>query len=202
MSKKSRRAPRVSKGSLSVIATLLLGSAALRIAAGGGEAWAKAEEQFQSRAVENVEPQVPTQQVCESDEDYAAMLEAFSKREQRLDAREASIEARMEALARADQDIAAQLVELRKAEDNLSRTLAFADQAAERDIGKLVTVYEAMKPKDTAALFEEMEPKFAAGFLARMKPEAAAGVMAGLSPDAAYTISVVLAGRNMDTPKE
>ncbi|MEZ5673973.1 MAG: hypothetical protein R3D81_01625 [Thalassovita sp.] len=80
--------------------------------------------------------------------------------------------------------------------------MAVADQAAERDIGTLVAVYENMKPKDAAPLFEEMDPNFAAGFLSRMKPEAAAGIMAGLSPNVAYTISVVLAGRNAEAPKE
>lgn len=201
MSKASRRAPRVSRGSLSVIATLLIGSAALRIAAGGGEAWAKAEEHFQSSPTPQELP-VAQPQECKTDEDYAAMLEAFSHRESRLDAREASIEARMQALTQADRNIAAKLEELRSAEDALSRTLQFADQAAEKDVGKLVAVYESMKPKDAAALFEEMEPNFAAGFLARMQPEAAAGVMAGLTPETAYTISVVLAGRNVGVPKE
>ncbi|MGH1355020.1 MAG: MotE family protein [Thalassovita sp.] len=202
MSKRSRRPPRVSRGSLSVIATLLIGSAALRIAAGGGEAWAKAEERFQAASAEQEVVPLVAPQVCETDEEYAAMLEAFDLRKRRLDEREASIDARMQALTQADRDIAVQLAELREAEDALSRTLQFADQASERDVGRLVTVYETMKPKDAAALFEEMEPNFAAGFLARMKPEAAAGVMTGLTPETAYTISVVLAGRNMGVPKE
>ena len=83
-----------------------------------------------------------------------------------------------------------------------SPTLALADGATEADVARLTTVYEQMKPKESAALFEEMDPTFAAGFLARMRPEAAAGIMAGLSPEAAYTISVVLAGRNGAVPTE
>lgn len=47
-----------------------------------------------------------------------------------------------------------------------------------------------------------MDPGFAAGFLGRMRPEAAAGIMTGLSPETAYTISVVLAGRNADVPRD
>jgi flagellar motility protein MotE (MotC chaperone) len=192
----------VSRGSLSVIATLLIGSAALRVAAGGSEAWAKAEEHIQATAATQPKIEEPAPQVCETEEDYAAMLEVFAQRERKLDEREASIDARMKALAQADREISAQLAELQDAEDALSRTLQFADKAAERDVDKLVSVYETMKPKDAAALFEEMEPNFAAGFLARMQPEAAAGVMAGLSPETAYTISVVLAGRNVGVPKE
>ena len=80
--------------------------------------------------------------------------------------------------------------------------LAVAEKAAEGDLSRLTSVYEAMKPKDAAALFEAMEPEFAAGFLGRMRPDAAAGIMTGLSPETAYMISVVLAGRNARAPTE
>lgn len=198
--KKKQRRPNSSKGSLSLIASLLIGSALLRVLAGSGEAWAKVEERFAQNPTAETALQA-SEPVCETDDDYAAMLEAFARREDRLDERENAINQRMALLQQADRDIGLKLEELRTAEAQLSRTLEFADQAAERDIDKLVAVYEAMKPKDAAALFEEMEPNFAAGFLAHMQPEIAAGVLAGLSPEAAYTISVVLAGRNMDVPK-
>lgn len=203
MRKKQRRAPKVSRGSLSLIASLLIGSAILRVIAGSGEAWAKVEAQFQGQGVSaHSQTSESPPASCEPEEDYAEMLDAFQRRAAALDKREASIEKRMEVLTNADREITVKLEELRQAEADLARTLAFADQAAERDIDKLVAVYAAMKPKNAAALFEEMEPNFAAGFLARMQPEAAAGVMAGLSAEAAYTISVVMAGRNVDVPKE
>ena len=74
--------------------------------------------------------------------------------------------------------------------------------AVENDLAALTSVYENMKPKEAAPLFEAMDPVFAAGFLARMRPEVAAGIMAKLSPDAAYSISVILAGRNANVPRE
>ena len=91
---------------------------------------------------------------------------------------------------------------LTDAEEKLAATLAQTDHAADKDVARLVAVYERMKPKDAAPLFEEMAPEFAAGFLARMRPEAAAAVMAGLAPPRAYAISVLLAGRNAKAPKE
>lgn len=201
MTRRKRRIVRAGRGTLSVIACLLIGSAMIRSVSGAGEAWAKAAEQLQpftevERAAEIVPP------TCQPEEDMKAMLAALEAREKRLDTREAGMRDRMEALAVADQEITARLQELQQIEQELSRTLAIADQAAERDIGTLVAMYENMKSKDAAALFEEMDPNFAAGFLSRMKPEAAAGIMAGLSPNVAYTISVVLAGRNAEAPKE
>ena len=47
-----------------------------------------------------------------------------------------------------------------------------------------------------------MEPSFAAGFLGRMRADVAAAILAGLEPDLAYSISVELAGRNADVPRE
>ena len=55
-----------------------------------------------------------------------------------------------------------------------------ADGAAEKDIARMTTVYEAMKPAEAAQIFERMDVAFAAGLLARMRPEAAANVLTGM----------------------
>lgn len=205
MKRKKRRIARVGRGSLSIIACLLIGSALIRVTAGADEAWAKAEEHFQKPELQETSAMntaSAASNVCNGDAEIAEMLAAFDDREKRLSRREERLNERLDALAIADREVTARMQELQQIEQKLSRTLAIADQAAERDISKLVSVYENMKSKDAAALFEEMDPNFAAGFLARMQPEAAAGVMAGLSPSTAYTISVVLAGRNAEAPKE
>jgi len=98
-------------------------------------------------------------------------------------------------------EIERRIVALEETENRLSATMERASTAAAKDIERLIQVYENMKPKETAALFEAMEPTFAAGFIARMRPDAAAGIMAGLDPNVAYTISVILAGRNAEAPK-
>ncbi len=72
----------------------------------------------------------------------------------------------------------------------------------EKDIQNLTAVYQAMKPKDAAALFETMSPDFAAGFLGRMPPDSAAAILSGMSAEAAYGVSVIVAGRNADVPKD
>lgn len=137
-------------------------------------------------------------------QDFAAGSELLDPLVAELEARRAELEEREAAVERrereADQlatDIAAQLTDLEAAEKRLERLLAVARTAAETDIAQLVSVYEAMKPKDTARIFAEMTPDFAAGFLARMQPEVAARVVAALDPEKAYSISVVLAGRNL-----
>ena len=101
----------------------------------------------------------------------------------------------------AEAEIAERLEELRAAEAELAATVAQVETAAESDLGRLVQVYESMKPGDAAALFQTMAPEFAAGFIGRMNPNAAAAILTGLEPDTAYTISVIIAGRNANAPR-
>jgi len=199
-SKTKKRRGRPNTGTLLLISSLLIASAAIRAGSDAGQAFARSEERHET---ENPDAKAThATKSCEPPPDVAAMLTAFHEREERLKLREEKIRDRMQALSVADQEIERKMTALIEAEDRLRETIALADSAAEDDIARLINVYENMKPKDAAALFEEMDPDFAAGFLGRMRPEAAAGIMAGLAPNTAYTISVVLAGRNANVPKE
>ena len=71
-----------------------------------------------------------------------------------------------------------------------------ADQAAEKDIARMTTVYEAMKPADAARIFEKMDVNFAAGLLARMRPDVAAKVLTGMQVETAYAVTLTIASRN------
>lgn len=185
---------RKQRGVLLIIAILLLGSASVRATIGAGQAMAN--------AVDPISPSPEPSSTCEPPSDLKDVLAALQSRERRLDLQQEQIAARMQALAQADIELENKLTRLAEAEESLRATVALTETAAEDDIIRLVSVYEAMKPKEAALLFEEMEPEFAAGFLGRMRPDAAAGVMAGLSPQSAYSMSVILAGRNALAPRE
>jgi len=183
------------KGTLHVIAGLLVASAFLRIGSGSGAAFAE--------SLVSPPPKV-TNDVAAPDNDMQkdALLVALQEREARLQLRERALEDRLQAIAVAESEISEQLNALKNAEEALRATMAVADTAAESDLARLTSVYENMKPKEAAALFEEMSPEFSAGFLGRMRPEAAALIMTQLTPQTAYTVSVVLAGRNAGVPTE
>ncbi len=205
MSKKEKKtkAKRVRGGALFALALLLVGSAVLRIGLEAGPAIAREVAGLQKHEMAEEGHEAMMERSSEpSSAELQTMLMAFKEREALLVKQETEIQDRKKALELADQAIEQKLVALEAAEAKLRATVALADGATEADVDRLTTVYEQMKPKDSAALFEEMDPTFAAGFLARMRPDAAAGVMAGLSPEAAYTISVVLAGRNGSVPTE
>lgn len=127
-------------------------------------------------------------------------LERVIGRAEALDAREALLEQRAEALSEIETRVGAQLAALEATEERLESLLALSDTAAEDDLSRLTQVYETMDPADAAALFSQMDPGFAAGFLARMQSSAAAGVLTELDPSDAYSISVLIATRNASAP--
>lgn len=180
------------RGSLKLVAVLLVASAFARFTSNAGQALAL----NMGEANSNEQTTTTGQSVQASEEGLHKMLISLQKREADLAEKEQQMRARMGVLKRVDEDISQKLIEMQRAEERLRATLAISDTAAEDDIERLTQVYENMKPKDAAALFEEMDANFAAGFLGRMRPDAAAAIMAGLSSEAANLYSVILAGRN------
>lgn len=187
-----RKRGRAWRFGLQAVFVLFILSGALRF---GDAAWGALAETGEVR------PEATGAGECVTDEAVLAMMSELTLRETRLKEREASQAARDQAMRTAEGHLEAQLAELKAAEEELARTIAIADRGAEDDVSHLVALYESMKPKEAAPLFEEMAPDFAAGFLARMRPDAAAGVLAALDPKTGYAISVLLAGRNADAPR-
>jgi flagellar motility protein MotE (MotC chaperone) len=134
--------------------------------------------------------------------DGEALLAAIRAREAQLEADEKRLADRRQTLDVAEAKLAEQLAAFEKAQANLEKTLAMADQAAERDIARMTTVYENMKPAEAAKIFERMDVAFAAGLLARMRPDVAAEVLTGMNADSAYAVTLTIASRNAAVPTE
>jgi flagellar motility protein MotE (MotC chaperone) len=173
-----------------LIAVCFFGSAALRLTDDG---WALAQGLGEA-ALEG------EQQAGPSGSD--ALLEAIRTREAQLDAEEKRLADRRQSLSVAEAKLNEQLAAFAKAQENLEKTLALADQAAEKDIARMTAVYENMKPADAARIFETMDVKFAAGLLARMRPDVAAKVLTGMKAESAYAVTLTIASRNAAVPTE
>lgn len=199
MTKPVKNKIRTGRGSVALIALMFLGSAGMRIALSTDAAFAKTAN------TEAESTQSETQNTTNSPQSESrtvpALLDALIKREEKVKETEERQALRAESLEQAKKEIESKLVQLEALEERLSKTLAQARGAEEKDLARLTTVYESMKPAEAAALFEAMEASFAAGFLGRMRSDSAAAIMAGLDPQKAYTISVLLAGRNGKVPK-
>ncbi|MEH7830266.1 MotE family protein [Gemmobacter denitrificans] len=190
----SRARKRAGRGALFILALLLMASGSLRIGTNVGQALASQGDQA------TAEPEATPALNCPAPP--LALAEALKEREQQVSIRETALEERLAALDLAESVIETRLAALVEAEEKLRATIALADGAAEGDLARLTEVYQAMKPKDAAALFDGMDPEFAAGFLGRMRPEAAAAVLSGMSSERAYSVSAILAGRNANVPRE
>ncbi len=187
------------KGSLLLIAGLMLSSATVRVFTSAETAFAQSDLANQLLRSATNDANVKAEPVDRPA--VTSLLNSLRSREMAVAQREQKLDVRAKSLEVAQREIERRLVALEQAEIRLSETLSLASTAAEDDLAQLTNVYENMKPKDAAAVFEAMEPEFAAGFLARMRPDTAAKVMSGLDPSFAYSVSAILAGRNANTPK-
>jgi flagellar motility protein MotE (MotC chaperone) len=175
-------------GGIGLIVLCFLGSAALRLTDDG---WALAEGVGETAGGAGASPR-----------DGDALLAAVKEREAQLAAEERRLADRRQTLDVAERKLSEQLAAFEKAQANLEGTLAMADGAAEKDIARMTTVYEAMKPAEAARIFETMDVSVAAGLLGRMRPEAAASVLAGMAPESAYAVTLMITSRNHGVPVE
>lgn len=132
----------------------------------------------------------------------ALMLETVREREAQLDEREKAMAIKARVVEAAQEKLRDQMARLEEAEKKLGALLAVADDAAEKDVGKLVASYESMDPKQAGPIFENMDVAFAAGLLSRMKDRSRAQLLGAVAPEKAYAITVFIAGRNAKAPKE
>ncbi|WP_323037666.1 MotE family protein [Pararhodobacter sp.] len=197
---------------LPVLAILFAFGASLRVVSGLDAAFAQDPEPVMRNstpdAIQSTEPAtVPLSAHANSPQSgadldtSAEILVDLHRREVALRDRESDLNEREVLIAAAQDRLQAQIDALQNAEQELAATMALADSAAEEDINRLVSVYQAMGSEQAAAVFSEMAPEFAAGFLGRLTPEAAAAILAGLEPRQAYGLSAILAGRNALVPR-
>lgn len=183
------------KGILAFIVAMLLLSGSLRLGAIG---FAVASSRTDGDTTPNKDPVSE----CVTDTETIELMELLKARAERITEIEEEQAKRQEDLDAAEATILTNLSRVEDAETRLSQTIQVVDGASSDDINQLTAVYQSMKAKDAALLFEQMPPEFAAGFLGEMSPAAVGGILSGLSSEKAYAVSVVLAGRNANAPKQ
>jgi len=129
-----------------------------------------------------------------------ALLQDLRQRRQELDARSQELEARGSVLAAAEKKLDARLAELQTLQKSLEALEASRQQTDDANWQGLVKVYEAMKPRDAAAIFNDLDQPVLLQVVDRMKAAKAAPVLAAMQPDKARTLTSKLAalraGRN------
>lgn len=121
------------------------------------------------------------------------LLLDLRRRRSELDTREAAVASRDAVLAATEKRLAARVGELASLQSKLE-ALEQARQAREAQNWQgLVKLYEAMKPRDAAAIFNDLDKPVLLAVLDRMKDGKAAAVLAAMAPDRARQATADLA---------
>jgi flagellar motility protein MotE (MotC chaperone) len=115
--------------------------------------------------------------------------QALEERARELDMRESLIKAAEKKL---ETEMAAQKAEEAKA-GGTPAALAAADNARFKSV---VTMYEAMKPKDAARIFDRLDSRILLDVASHIKPQRMSEIMAQMSPENAERLTVELASRS------
>ena len=136
-----------------------------------------------------------------SDSERAVLLE-LRQRRQELDARARTLETRESVLAAAEQKLGARVTELQTLQRSLETLEAARQQRDDANWQGLVKLYEAMKPRDAAAIFNDLDQPVLLQVVDRMKEAKAAPILAAMQPDKARAVTAQLAAlRPLGAPR-
>ena len=124
-----------------------------------------------------------------------AVLERLQARRQELEARAREIDIRESLLKAAEKRIESRVEEMKAVESRMS---ASSEQKAEADTARfkgIVTMYEAMKPKDAARVFDRLEMSVLIEIASQIAPRKMSDILGLMQSDAAERLTVELARR-------
>lgn len=124
-----------------------------------------------------------------------ALLERLQEKRQTLEARARELDMRESLIKAAEKKLEAETA-AQKAEDakggSTAKDRAAADEARFKGV---VTMYEAMKPKDAAKIFDRLDARVLLEVASQIKPQRMSEIMAQMSPENAERLTVELASR-------
>jgi flagellar motility protein MotE (MotC chaperone) len=124
-----------------------------------------------------------------------AILERLQARRQELEARAREIDIRESLLRAAEKRIESRVEELKAVESRISTATGQKSEADAARFKGIITMYEAMKPKDAAKVFDRLEMPVLIEIASQIAPRKMSDVLGLMSPEAAERLTVELARR-------
>jgi flagellar motility protein MotE (MotC chaperone) len=124
-----------------------------------------------------------------------AILERLQSRRQEIEARAREIDIRESLLKAAEKRVEARVEELKATESRISTA---TEQKSEADAARfkgIITMYEAMKPKDAAKVFDRLEMPVLFEIASQIAPRKMSDILGLMSTDAAERLTVEMARR-------
>jgi flagellar motility protein MotE (MotC chaperone) len=124
-----------------------------------------------------------------------AILERLQARRQELDARAREIEIRESLLKEAEKRITTKVDEMKAFEAKAASENAQKAEAENARFKSIVTMYEAMKPKDAAKVFDRLEMPVLLEIASQIAPRKMSDILGLMQTEAAERLTVELARR-------
>jgi flagellar motility protein MotE (MotC chaperone) len=124
-----------------------------------------------------------------------AILERLQDRRQELDTRQRELEMRESLLRATERRLEQRANELRELEGRIVGLEQRRDEAEQARFRGVVSMYEAMRPKDAARIFDTLDLPVLLEVARAMRPPKLADVLAQMQPDPAKRLTTELARR-------
>ena len=124
-----------------------------------------------------------------------AILERLQSRRQELEARAREIDIRESLLKTAEKRIESRVEELKAVESRISTATGQKNEADAARFKGIITMYEAMKPKDAAKVFDRLEMPVLIEIASQIAPRKMSDILGQMSAEAAERLTVELARR-------
>ncbi len=120
------------------------------------------------------------------------VLRQLAKRREQLDARAGELDKRAAMMRAAESRIDAKVAALKDLQERVSASIRTHDAEQDAKLASLTKLYEAMKPKDAAAIFEALDLETLLLVAERMKERKLAPIMAEMKPTKARDVTIQL----------
>jgi flagellar motility protein MotE (MotC chaperone) len=124
-----------------------------------------------------------------------AILERLQARRQELEARAREIDIRESLLKAAEKRIESKVEELKGVESRISTATEQKNEAEAARFKGIITMYEAMKPKDAARVFDRLEMSVLFEIASQIAPRKMSDILGLMSPEAAERLTTEMAHR-------
>jgi flagellar motility protein MotE (MotC chaperone) len=124
-----------------------------------------------------------------------AILERLQARRQELEARAREIDIRESLLKAAEKRVESRVEELKAVEARVSTATTQKTDADAARFKGIITMYEAMKPKDAARVFDRLDISVLFEIASQIAPRKMSDILGLMAPEAAERLTIEMAKR-------
>ncbi len=131
------------------------------------------------------------------------LLQQLAKRREKLEQRAQTLDRRENLVKAAEKRLDQKVGEMERLRAEIEDLLVKYDEQETKQLARLVTIYEKMKPKDAARIFEDLDRDVLLKVVERMNERKTAPILAEMRPDKAQQLTLELAEReDLPLPRE